>query len=128
MAENRTSTGHLFKPGQSGNPGGRPKASAHVRALAREQTEAAMSALAEALHATKHVFGGPSDPSIEVPDHPTRIHAAQALLDRGWGKPATADVVAKDDEQTGNETAQYSTDELLQILREKFATKPVGEV
>ena len=31
-----------FKPGQSGNPGGRPKGFAEVRELAREHTVAAI--------------------------------------------------------------------------------------
>jgi HEAT repeat protein len=66
-----------FKPGQSGNPGGRPKQATHVRDLARAQTERAILALIEAL----------DDPKAKVA-------AAQALLDRGWGKAAT--IVAGD--------------------------------
>lgn len=61
-----------WKPGQSGNPGGRPKAAINVRDLARAQTERAIVALIEAL----------DDPRLKV-------SAAQALLDRGWGKAAT---------------------------------------
>jgi hypothetical protein len=34
-----------FKPGQSGNPGGRPKGFAEVRELAREHTVAAIGKL-----------------------------------------------------------------------------------
>lgn len=57
--------------GRSGNPGGRPKAALDVQALARRHTEPAIRALIEALR----------DPRLKV-------QAAQALLDRGWGKPA----------------------------------------
>lgn len=59
-----------FKPGQSGNPGGKPSASAEVRELARQHTEAAIRALVEAL-------GDPKQ----------RVAAATALLDRAFGKP-----------------------------------------
>lgn len=62
-----------FAPGQSGNPGGRPKAVAIVRDLARAQTDVALSALVEIATA------GTSEAA--------RVSAAQAILDRGWGKP-----------------------------------------
>lgn len=62
-----------FQPGQSGNPNGRRKEDVRVRELAREQTEAAIQALVDALS-----------------DEKTRVSAAVALLDRGWGKPAQA--------------------------------------
>jgi hypothetical protein len=75
MSQNRAASVRerpwLFKPGTSGNPGGRPKAALDVQALARTHTTAAVRALAEALR----------DPKLKVA-------AATALLDRGWGKPA----------------------------------------
>jgi hypothetical protein len=61
----RSST--TFRPGQSGNPHGRPKG---IEAEAREYTREALDALLKALL---------------VPS--TRVPAAIALLDRGWGKP-----------------------------------------
>jgi hypothetical protein len=64
-----------FQPGQSGNPGGRPKAAHHIRDLARQHTEAAVLALVEALAAKSER---------------TRVAAAEALLDRGWGRPMQA--------------------------------------
>lgn len=63
-------TGRGFMPGQSGNPGGRPKAVVNVQELARQHTTAAVRTLVEALR----------DPKLKVA-------AATALLDRGWGKP-----------------------------------------
>jgi hypothetical protein len=63
-------TGRGFMPGKSGNPGGRPKAAFDVQALARQHTEQAVRTLVEALR----------DPRLKV-------QAAQALLDRGWGRP-----------------------------------------
>ncbi|OHV16375.1 hypothetical protein BK022_12595 [Methylorubrum extorquens] len=62
-----------FQPGQSGNPGGRPKASARVRDAAREHTEAALAVLVQIATA------GESEAA--------RVAAANAILDRGYGKP-----------------------------------------
>lgn len=62
-----------WKKGQSGNPGGRPKAALHVRELARAKTEEAMNTLIKCLK---------SD------DDRVRVQAATAILDRAWGKPA----------------------------------------
>lgn len=59
-----------FKPGQSGNPSGRPRRAQAVEELARSFASAAINALAASL----------GDPR-------TRVAAAVALLDRGYGKP-----------------------------------------
>lgn len=64
-----------FQPGQSGNPGGRSKAPARVIELARAHTGTAIETLVQIMSASK------APPS-------SRVAAAQALLDRGWGKPA----------------------------------------
>lgn len=66
-----------FEKGQSGNPGGRPKEVGHVRELARAHTDAAIRTLTE-------IHGDVSQPA------PARVAAAQALLDRAWGKPSQA--------------------------------------
>jgi hypothetical protein len=66
-------TGKGFMPGQSGNPGGRPKEVGHVRALAKKYTEEAIRTLAELMRTGK-------------PDR-ARVAAAEALLDRAYGKP-----------------------------------------
>lgn len=67
-------TGKGFRKGQSGNPTGRPKIIAEVRDLARAHTEDAIKAL------VRIVTSGESEAA--------RVSAAQALLDRGWGKPS----------------------------------------
>jgi hypothetical protein len=60
-----------WRPGQSGNPRGRPlRAERSAAERARDFTEDAIKALVHALR---------------VPT--TRVPAAVALLDRGWGRP-----------------------------------------
>ena len=61
-----------FAPGQSGNPGGRPKDEHRVAELARSYTLEAIDTLVELMREGK--------------DERVRGTAAQALLDRGWGK------------------------------------------
>lgn len=66
--------GKPFQKGQSGNPGGRPKLPEdvrHVREIARQYTQNAVQALVSVM-----ASGSPA----------ARVSAAQALLDRGWGK------------------------------------------
>lgn len=71
MAEAPTKPrGKPFQPGQSGNPGGRPVLVKSLQAQARECTEDAIKALKEALKVST-----------------TRVQAATALLDRGYGRP-----------------------------------------
>ena len=62
-----------FAKGQSGNPGCRPRDEARVAELARSYTSEAIETLA---HLMRHGR-----------DERVRGTAAQALLDRGWGKP-----------------------------------------
>lgn len=63
-----------FKPGESGNPGGRPKVVAEVRELARQHTAAAIETLASIMN--------------DREEHArARVAAANALLDRGYGRP-----------------------------------------
>ena len=75
-----------FKPGFSGNPGGRPKrpdtVEAHriitdVKAAARSHTAAAFETLVEAMQSEKAPWAA-------------RISAAIAVLDRAWGRPSQA--------------------------------------
>lgn len=79
-----------FKPGISGNPGGRPRKPqtiearrivADVKAAARELTQDAIDTLAA-------VMKDPKTPAA------ARISAATALLDRGHGRPTQAVDVA----------------------------------
>ena len=69
---NRNKSGQ-FAPGTSGNPGGRPKDEARVAELARAYTSEAIDILVDLMRNGR--------------DERVRGTAAQALLDRGWGKP-----------------------------------------
>lgn len=66
--------GRPFAPGQSGNPSGRPKNNARVVELARSHTENAFATLVQVMEDKKAPAAA-------------RVSAAQAVLDRGWGKP-----------------------------------------
>jgi hypothetical protein len=82
MSENKPKTKRkapatAFKPGKSGNPGGRPKLPEdikNVREMARQYTSDAVEALVKVMRTSN------SDAA--------RVAAVNALLDRGWGKAA----------------------------------------
>ena len=88
-----------FAPGQSGNPGGRPKDEHRVAELARSYTLEAIDTLVELMRDGK--------------DERVRGTAAQALLDRGWGK-AKVEVVAG---------AEGSYLDVLRVVNEQLQLK-----
>lgn len=61
-----------FKKGQSGNPGGRPKAEHQIQELARSRAPVALATLAHIARRGK--------------SESARVAAATALLDRGYGR------------------------------------------
>ena len=81
MPENRDETGR-FKPGTTGNPGGRPKG---IAAIARQHTDRAVEVLVNAM--------GSDDERVQ-------IAAAKEILDRGYGKAPvfTADLTKRLDD------------------------------
>ena len=64
----------MWKKGQSGNPGGRPKGVYNLRVLARERTD-------DALNTLTSIMGDQNAPAA------ARVTAACAILDRGYGRP-----------------------------------------
>ena len=72
LTSRRTKSGQ-FAPGSSGNPGDRPTDEARVAELARSQNLEAIDTLVELMRHGK--------------DDLVRGTAAQALPDRGWGRP-----------------------------------------
>ena len=86
--ENRLITGMprsstTWRPGcASPNPGGRPKALHSLQELGRQYTEQAIETLADIMN------NGDAPASA-------RLAAAEALLNRGWGKPIQATAQAE---------------------------------
>ncbi len=69
-----------FKPGESGNPGGRPKECAEVKELARQYGPEALNKLLELMRGE---------------DARVSKAAADSILDRAYGKPGqSVDLVA----------------------------------
>jgi hypothetical protein len=75
-----------FRPGQSGNPTGRPKRSTTIEArrIYRDVADAARELTGDAINTLADIMKNPNAPAA------ARVSAAQALLDRGYGKPAQA--------------------------------------
>jgi hypothetical protein len=76
--------GRRFQPGQSGNPGGRPKVIAELRDLARLHTLEAIETLVRVMRDRRASAAA-------------RVAAACAILDRGYGRPSQELAISRDD-------------------------------
>jgi hypothetical protein len=108
-----------FKPGKSGNPSGKPKdpaklakrqAIADIRAAAKELSPEALGALQDCLADGRAPWAA-------------RVGAAQAILDRGWGKAPTT--IAGDPENPIEHRVTFTDAERLGALR-AFLAKAKG--
>jgi hypothetical protein len=63
-----------FKPGESGNPGGRPTVAKEIQELARSYTTEALEALVAIMR------------NARAPAQ-ARVAASNSILDRGYGRP-----------------------------------------
>lgn len=121
--ENRQKTGKAtstsFKPGKSGNPGGRPKLPPEIvelRALAREHTKPAVEAIIAVMKNKKAPAGA-------------RVTAAAEILDRGWGRAAQT-VEANVTHNHGHESVSATVEWIEGLLRigpDSAAKKPVPD-
>ncbi|MGB0756771.1 MAG: HEAT repeat domain-containing protein [Candidatus Puniceispirillaceae bacterium] len=89
-----------FISGHSGNVGGRPKDEYKVAELARSYTTEALDTLVVLMRTAK--------------DERVRGTAAQALLDRGWGKPKVEIVT---EEKQDYIAALQAVNERLQVSK-----------
>jgi hypothetical protein len=105
----RSST--TWAPGNSGNPGGRPRAVVEVRDLARSCTEAAVRTLVE-------IMTNPKAPAA------ARVAAAVAVLDRGWGRPPQAVAVAVEADEGRGYAAMLMEVERLERAGEQERLPP----
>src|SRR5215470_1879744 len=94
--------GRQFKKGESGNPGGRPRVIAELRALARAHAPDAIKELARL--------------AIKAKSESARVAAIRELLDRGYGKVAQM-LAAENEDDLSNKTA----DELRKEVLAEFA-------
>ena len=98
-------TNGRWAPGQSGNPGGRPGGVAEVRKLAQAHTLEAIACLVKEMNngETSHA----------------RIAAANALLDRAYGKPTQP--IGEDPEMPLSQmTSEARVAQAREAVREAF--------
>jgi hypothetical protein len=96
-----------FKPGNNANPGGRPKAIIQLVELARAETEQSIKTLIDVRDNT------------EAPPA-ARVGAANAILDRGWGKPAQTITQNINEKRSA---LDWTTDELVTYISERRAAR-----
>jgi hypothetical protein len=93
-----------FKKGQSGNPGGRPRALVSVMEEARKHTLDALGVLAQLMKVAR--------------SESVRLNAAEAVLNRGWGRPIQAFQV---DANFANRKLNELTNEELAAFEKRLA-------
>lgn len=104
-----------FRKGESGNPGGRPK---HLLPDGRGLREVARAHTEEAVIVLAQIMRDGTAPKA------ARVAAANAILDRGWGKPTQEFAVESATLSASNrgvspEEAQRRIDSLIQLAMDR---------
>lgn len=94
--------GRPFKPGESGNPAGRPRGLSEMRLAARVHTPEALTTLVRIMRSRKA-------------NASARVRAVTELLDRAWGKPV-------------QELAVQGAMAHIDVPEKKWAEKSKGEL
>jgi hypothetical protein len=108
-----TGKGTRFKKGVSGNPGGREKIPESIKKLAKEKSEEALRTIIEIMRSAEKAVSTKME-IVYVPDYPTRLRAAEYVLDRAWGKPAQA--ITGEEGGPVNIKAEVLTDDQLATI------------
>lgn len=115
-----------FEKGKSGNPGGRFRIDPVVKEFLKDATMPAAKALVDALQAMRPVVVSEGmnrgSTIVEVPDHDARIKAANAIMDRLYGKP-TQEVSGPD----GGPIQLEAQGEMLRTIFKRLASDPPKE-
>jgi len=107
-------TGKGFRPGRSGNPGGRPKGLARAaRDLIGDDGSALIRFWLDVM----------TDESARVAD---RLQASVLLADRGWGRAPTFALVEDDDRLDRQEEVDAATDAFITEVRRLAALRDRG--
>ena len=103
-----------WSPGQSGNPGGRPKVAAEVRDLAREYAGKAI----------KRLVG-----LMDSKNQPVALRAAEAVLDRGYGRPLQAMKLPEDPQEKPRslDLTKLTDDELREFSNARKVMTRISE-
>lgn len=101
-----------WKPGQSGNPSGRPKGiERRIRELTNDG-EDILEILASALKA---------EGQFEDINHKDRIHVAEIMLDRGWGKALATSINVSADAGQLPDGLLGASDAILEALARRLS-------
>lgn len=103
-----------FQKGQSGNPGGRPKAKG-LREASQKYTQEALDTLA-------HWMRQRENPTASV-------KATELILDRAWGKsPQAMELTGKDGAELGTANVQDLARAIMDVLRMAQVGEPKAEI